>query len=172
MDDNAGWLPMNSATDNTYWKYILASYAGIKASAQWDRKLGTSIFRCPSWENISGVSNAGQSGYATNQTYIGYLSASWPSGPIKMNQVKIQTETILAGDTTDWYSSSAPGEWDVEKLYWPSVASIFSPNLPIGNRHSGGINILWCDFHVSWMPARTVMAGKNSDIDYFYKVNK
>ena len=172
MDDNAGWLPMNSSSGNTYWKFIISSYAGINASTQSDAALATSIFRCPSWNNMAGVSAAGQGGYAWNQTYLGYLGGSFPVAPVKLGQVKISTETIMAGDTTDWFSTSSPGEWDVEKLYWPSVAYGFSPNMPIGNRHSGGVNFLWCDFHVSWMSVNAVMIGKNSDVDWYHRLSK
>jgi len=174
MDDNAGWLPQSDANiANNLWRYQIAQYAGINVTSQTDVKLASSIFKCPSWNYISGVASCNQSGYAWNQLYLGYLGGSWPVAPVKMSQVLKPSGTIMAADTTDWYASSgSPGQWDVEKLYWPSLAANFSPNLPVGNRHSGGVNILWCDFHVSWMPARMVMAGSNSDIDWYFKIAK
>ena len=42
----------------------------------------------------------------------------------------------------------------------------------VGNRHNGGINILWADGHVQWYATPTIQAGKNGIINYYLVVDK
>ncbi len=162
-DDWQGWLP-HSTTDQLIWKLQISSYAGIKALTTSDAQLGSSIFRCPSWQNLDGLLASYQSGYGYNYANLGYEDAAYPAykAYVKLNEVSIPSQTALSGDTTDW--ECAGGSWDYVKLYMPSKVG----SNGVGSRHSGGINLAWVDGHAAWMSKKSLVAGLNGNIDYYY----
>ncbi len=173
IDDTGGWLPACGTSGHNYWRFLLAPYLGMNVTSVADKKLATSVFRCPSWVNQSIVGSCNQSGYCWNSTYLGRIDSAWAVPMVKLSKVPKPSETIAAGDSTDWVSNTAPGEWDMETLYTPGNASMFTPDkYPVGDRHMKGINFLWVDLHVSWMAQKAIMQGKNSDVNWYYKVNK
>lgn len=168
-DDWQGWLP-HVTSDQLFWKRQIAQYAGVSlASSSDDWKLASSIFRCPSWQNIDSLSSAAyQSGYGYNYGALGYEHASYPEYKpyVRLSDVSVPSQTVMAGDGTDW--ECAGGEWDYIKLYMPSKVGING----IGSRHSNGVSLAWVDGHASWMPRRELYAGLNGNIDYYYARTK
>ncbi len=169
IDDYANWLPQNRPDNNAYWRWLLSAYTNMKPTSQTDTILGKGIFKCQAWF-VQGVNTLDSCGYGWNQSHLGYIGNAYAPHYVKYNQVQRISETICTADSTDWMTT-APGTWDYTKLYTPNSTN-FSGNLPVGNRHGGGLNVLWLDFHVDWMPQRTMMQGKNGDKDYYYRTTK
>ncbi len=166
-DDNRGWLPHNTIYPS-YWKYQISPYAGVKASSELDVKLAGSVFRCPSWESKSDAPPLYQSGYGYNHSQLGYEDAAYPMVKpyVKSSEVAVPSQTILAGDSTDWIC--AGGNWDYMKLYRPSIVGLTG----VGNRHFNGVCLAWVDGHSSWMGRPALAAGLNGGIDYYYMATK
>jgi prepilin-type N-terminal cleavage/methylation domain-containing protein/prepilin-type processing-associated H-X9-DG protein len=167
--DNNGWLPASNGSTSSnpiMWRQEIVPYLNPNWAGDWN--LAREFFICPSFKNPSAASAGYDGGYGWNFKYMGWNDVdSWATLRQKLSSVGEPSNTILAGDTTDWFNSGET--WQVAYLHYPSSPDV-SP--PVGNRHNGGINLLWADFHVSWMSQPALMSGKNGDVDWFYKKDK
>ena len=168
VDDYQGWLPHDDDAQRS-WKWQISSYVGMDlgpiATGESSPLLATSVFRCPIWEN-KGLAAPDESGYGYNYSQLGYettLSGYLPY--IKLSDVSMPSQTVLAGDGTDIVF--AGGTWDYLKLYKPSMGII-----AVSNRHSNGLCYAWIDGHASWMPRNVVVLGQNGNVDYYYLKTK
>ncbi len=169
-DDYSGWIPQSRESNHALWRYQISPYCGVNAVDEFDSKLATGVFRCPAWTK-KGISAIYESGYGWNVTYMGNpgnASASIPAY-VRLTQVTVPSQSILAGDTIDWMANSAPGTWDYIKLYAPSSTWV---GVPVGNRHRGGINTVMGDMHAEWNLQSTLRAGKNGDVNWYYRAVK
>jgi prepilin-type N-terminal cleavage/methylation domain-containing protein/prepilin-type processing-associated H-X9-DG protein len=176
--DNENWLPIDSVTTGpdiagsaAQWKYEICPYLGVKRSEDLYQGdvYSIGIFRCPEWDKtLSMVSFEG--GYGWNWRYMGFFEGTVnpPFLRQKLMTTSKPSETILVGDTTDWGDPAKP--WIDGRVYDPKMTSVVVP--PVGNRHSGGINILWADFHVKWMQQNQLLNGANGLIQYYYRKEK
>jgi prepilin-type processing-associated H-X9-DG protein len=168
--DYTDWLlvdRINNPTGNLMeWRRELAPY--IYSSDNWSdadwssRKLREGTFACPSFKNPAINNPEHDGGYGWAYLYMG-LNATDRK---KIVQVKQPSNTIAVGDTTDWYGNNSER---LARLYCPSYGN-FSP--PVGNRHSGSINILWVDGHVLAEGQKKLLAGVGGDEDWYYKADK
>jgi len=164
VDDNRGWLPMlgNGIPE---WKQEISPYLQVDPNNM--GMMWAKAFLCPSW-NVQGISAAWRKGgYGWNYNFMGFYDAD-PSGRsrVSLSSVKIPSQTALCGDSTDW----ADAEYQYFCLYPPSWAGGAGvPNPPVGNRHAGGINLAWADFHVEWKSQGVLLRGSGSDVDWYYK---
>jgi len=139
------WIPRAGyqCVDNSAcWKYKLAPYLGIK-----DRDdtyyLEHGVYHCPTKGNTmlgdaSYGDNGFYGGYGWNWEHFGYNAAS-PAYPyVHLGTARNPSESIIAGDTKDGVND---------------IISTYLCDNHFGTRHSGGINVLWLDGHVSWNSA-------------------
>ncbi len=167
-NDWSGMLPQGAGW-SSMWRWELSPYLAVKLAGSTNAELlgsanlAKGVFLCPSWQ-MKGISPANEGGYGWNTQYMGYLGGSEWGVPdvVKLQSVSKPSETALCGDTTDWLVSSY--ENDYAKLYPPN----FGTGSSVGNRHSGGINLCWADFHIAWMRQQTLLNGKNGYARYYY----
>lgn len=169
VDDYEDWLPiMTQPWTNSLWRLEISDYLGTKAGSVSDSILGTGVFVCPSAVEVPGRTGTSQGGgYGWNWNYAGYVEEILGTNydRKRLKQVSLPVDTILAGDTTDWWDSTS----QVACLYPPSYTS---PSPPVGSRHNRGINLLWADMHVAWMSQAALMAGKSGDKNWYYRCTK
>jgi len=124
-DDNNGWFPISSTgTPGGIWYEILdREYMGNNQK----------VFADPSDPNFS-FTSYGLS-YGFNWFYLGDGAGSKYH---KEGQVANPSETVEAGDSNDLKNYGY-------LIYWQAGNAA-----EIGDRHSGGANVLWVDGHVSW----------------------
>ncbi len=177
-DESEDWLPISCQAgggDYRNWRLEVARYVGIAATSTGDNNLGLGVFRCPAWTDKPGFAVSCSGGYGWNagfsQAHFGYRDDdTWNRTRVRLRKVTIPVDSIVTGDATDWYGT-ASGTWDYGYIYHPSCTwggGIF-PYLPVGRRHGPGVNMLWADMHVAWKSQNELMAGKNTDIDYYYR---
>lgn len=175
-NDYDEWMPISSPNAINNWKFEIAHYMGAKVNDAYDTSLGKGVFRCPSWKDKAGVGVAYQSGYGWNCGFsgnnFGYKESSATRGRVKITSVNVPTETIICGDTTDWYGSGS-GWWDYCYMYHPSCSNpVVFPAPPVGNRHSKGICALWADFHVERKSQMELMNGVDGNNNWYYQRQK
>lgn len=140
------------------------------------------VFCCPSFEKFRPYNSADgtgttwwryQGGYAWNEK-VGYYSGPGTGFRYRPHRIPKPDVTIMVADTTDWFKPTTSGAQLCE-LWWPTrtptcPADKYGGNLKynIGNRHTGGINILWSDIHVSYMSQLEVFNGAKSNRDYYF----
>ena len=174
--DYESWLPIDTLgagapTDDDYtiqWRLEIAPYiySGKNLTIN-SSELRKGVFKCPSFENPSGDIQY-DGGYGWNHEYLGFRDTHASEKYKRVNLVKISkhSDTILVGDTTDWYG---PYAYRLSRLYFPSYSSLTPP---VGNRHSKGINLLWADMHVSWMTQSALRGGNSGEKDWYYMKTK
>jgi type II secretory pathway pseudopilin PulG len=168
VNGNNGYLPSSAYKDapHNYWrKQLYYLWQGVQFShKEQDPILTQGAFKCPTSIESQFKTNQG-GGYGWNALHIGNFligNANGKGTPIKLFTIEAPVETILAGDSRE-------GTQTINdlRLLPPSHSAD-----TIGTRHFFGVNLLWTDLHVSFMKRPSILAGKNGDQDYFYKVEK
>lgn len=166
-DDYNGWLPMQGTSTTPEWKQNIAPYFNYATSNA--GVFGSKAFLCPLWK-VREIIDGRKGGYAWNYHYMGYYNAD-PYGRVrvKLTSVTLPAQTIMSGDTTDW-ADPEDAEYQYATLYPASFTTNTNvPIPPVGNRHGGGVNMIWADFHVEWKSQSALLQGANSVIDWYYK---
>ena len=176
--DNKERVPC-SATPGTNgvhyaWRLAIAPYTGTKAEKKYvidnEPEARNSIFFCQKSNRIAGTQEYGPNSpnvsYGLAYAYslhVGWYSTN-PKGCKFLTDIKGKSpaETILTADLSDL--SIGQGNFPV---CWNPDAS--DPNV-VGSRHSQGININWADGHAAWMSNAALNAGKNGDINYYWRI--
>ena len=162
-NDNNQYLPVSArrltgGPPHTYWREQLNSYIGSDSVEK-------GVFVC-SVTPDSTKNNGKAHGLAWNFKKLGRVpfdqATKWHHEPRKLTFLKKPEETVAVGDTSDAYNGGFKGRM----LYPPSD----DEGKSVGDRHLGGINYLWVDGHVTPMSRIRAMAGKNGDVDYYFKV--
>jgi prepilin-type N-terminal cleavage/methylation domain-containing protein len=179
IQDYDNWLPIDTGgngatTDDDYafqWRFEIGPY--IYSGKDLDvnsSELREGAFKCTSFENPSGDSHY-DGGYGWNVKYLGFRDSHATISNHRANLVKISrpSETIMIGDTTDWYGGNTGAYFRMARLYYPTYTS-YTP--PVGNRHYNGINLAWADMHVSWMSQAALMGGSNGEKNWYYLKTK
>jgi len=168
--DYDGWLLCAATPPNDWdtncWRYEISQYLGLLPSALGDTVLGEGVFHCPSWGKVAGMAARG-GGYGWNYRYAGYHDFSDWEPRKRLNAFNKPSESILSGDTTDWWGTG--GTWQMGYMYHPALNDPAYPFPAVGNRHSNGINLQWADGHVAWMRQSILRAGRSGDVDWYYK---
>ncbi len=149
------------------WKRELANYLGIQPAATYDlatkTRLAAGPYRCPSWQaekmaykpDASNPQFGGGYGYMYNSdkglSYIASAAAYW----VKAGMVGTPSKTILTGDGADS---------TLVNFYQASVVYLDGNNAGIGDRHENGINVSWCDGHVSYRAKSELAKGEASTV--------
>ena len=172
-DDYRGWMPISNAQgsgDPTEWKIELGAYVGMNPAA--DNSYGDKVFKCPTW-NIQGLAAKVSGGYGWSASIGAAINSGFgyqengTKPRVMLSSVTNPSQTIVCGETTDWYSA---GTWDYAYVYAPYSASAPSPTN--GNRHGGGICMVWTDGHSDWKPQMTLINGVNGNKDWYFQRQK
>jgi len=103
----------------------------------------------------------GYGGYGANYAYLGYT----PDDRKKISIVTKPADTCTNGDGLD--PGPAIAWWELGYLYPPTVATQ-TPQLKY-IRHGKGGNYAWVDCHVSMTSWKTMSAGANGKLDWYYQ---
>ncbi len=192
-DDRKGWMPVCGlgpvgTMDYREWKAEIAPYMGIPSAdytiyptwLNWTTtSYMTKAFKCPGFSNPTGATG----GYAwscpstASATYsMGYSDAygapgAFTGGRVRLSAITKPSQTIVCGDSSDNYFS---GVWCYSYLYCPSRQYVESvaPQLIVGSRHGGGINLVWADAHVDWKRQSALIRGEAGQMDWYYNPKK
>ena len=167
-NDYNGYLPQDASV-HSYWRFLLAPYAGLNASSYSDVILTTKIFRCPSWIDKGGILKSYESGYGWNLNYLGFkgFASQGYREYVSISEVKKASETCMSGDSSDYSSDAASHPEEYTFFCVPSWGPKFT-----SSRHMGGLNVLWLDGHVSWFSFAKFRSGANGDVNYYFKLTK
>ena len=177
--DKAGYLTVSLSPDSTarsgFWSRELAPYVGITGNLDAvglvkysDSRLVSGVFRCPSYTDEMIVAATGTAdsiycaiGYGWNQQMGARDHTSSPFR-MKIQKVRHPSRKVMLGDTTDWFKSTSNA---LRTIYPESTYSEPYPNPCIGNRHSGGVNMVLGDGHVEWFQQSVLRAAPGPGMD-------
>ena len=123
---------------------------------------GEAPFRCPNSGLVTGLANQ-EVGTTYNRNFgsssenMGTDFQKLKNSTKQIGEIFAPVETGVVTDSTD----------DVA-----TYNNLLPTSNGVGNRHNGGINILWADGHVQWYATPTIQAGKNGIINYYLVVDK
>jgi len=144
MEDYDGYFLYGQHTSlvvGSNWRDCLWGLGYVKRATIW---------KCPSMTaaNRKSYSEAGYGGNA----YAYYNSPVYTSrAPVKYARVKKPSERFWFGDTSDTgLASDSTQRYVVCNPLFGSGSANFT-------RHTGGINVLWLDCHVSWQSHQSLM---------------
>lgn len=143
--DNGQFFPCtgNESSSGTpgvdrYWQDVLAEYVGSKGkfSVNTAPRYKSTVFDCPS------------SAVTTAWEYL-YEKIFWAYGTtvVDLKKVVRPTEVGISTDS-DYYTI---GNYTVSRV---GVTGVQDTDYRLRNRHTTGLNILYCDGHVSWQMAK------------------
>jgi prepilin-type N-terminal cleavage/methylation domain-containing protein/prepilin-type processing-associated H-X9-DG protein len=169
--DNADYLPLAAHDGDAApceWFYEISPYIAKQTSSYTNLVAKDKVVACPAakLDNAfppSTPAAEAYGGYGQNYVYLGYL---FETDRIKITKVTKPTETCMNGDGLD------PGTG----LHWWNYGYLYPPSLPPWGasgvrpyiRHGKGGNYSWTDGHVSMTSWKTMSAGLNGKIDWFY----
>lgn len=161
LPKSVGAVNGNSANlgDNQVWKYKLNVY--LQLDVDWDSNNDESIYSCPS-RNQS-IDNM-KGGFGWNNKYLAYAPTDNDDEAYqgyKFFDITKPSETLVIADTVDNSTFH-------NKTVWRHKGKMEN----IANRHSGGLNILWADSHVSYKRQVFMLAGKDGKQHYYLMGNK
>lgn len=159
VGDNDDMIPCNqfeSGGATGYWSYQIAPYNGwnkgviyphMSEEIKTDKFFVSGVYRCPSFplglfQSLPGYQDRylyGAVGYGWNT-----LRPEIGKG-LKVIKIKNPSEKFFAGDGTDFGSVEYHFRMFCHPSEWVGTGD---PNLNIGNRHSGMLNVLHSDGHV------------------------
>ncbi len=165
-DDYEHWMPIacTSSGNSNNWRLEVSPYLGLTVTGTSDLDLAGGVFKCPTYQYKNDPIQAWEGGYGWNSQYFGKRTDRK-----RFNMIERPSVSAFAGDGVDWLGE---GTWDYTYLYAPSYAYGSHPTPSVGNRHHRGINLLWGDLHVEWMPQSMLTIGLNGDQNYYYRVTK
>jgi prepilin-type processing-associated H-X9-DG protein len=173
VEDSGGWLPI-SGISGTGWDWIreISTYV-FRAATNNVVEVKGKVIICPSAvvrnaipTNLPYATSYG--GYGHNYYYLGYM-LTWDHPDFnrqKMSRLTKQSETVMNGDGLD----PGPG------LDWYNLGYLYPPpKIPSGAkeirpfvRHGKGGNYAWADGHVSAVAWKTLAAGMNGKLSWYY----
>jgi len=154
---NSGWVapsrwfleisPYIANTSTNYTNLV----ARDKVVACPSAKLGTNVIPA----TVPGYQGYG--GYGHNYAYLGYTQFDHK----KLSSVTKPVDTCMNGDGLD----------PTAGLSWWNYGYLYPPKVSIGPyvRHGKGGNYAWADGHLSLTSWKTMSAGLNGSIDWYYK---
>ena len=154
---------------------------GNRSGEVYYQAMGSGAFQCPKFNPnalfkndmttpATGVERAAYGGIGLNIGAIaeegwGYKDTSdrsYARPRRKIIQATIPSTTIAFGDTPEWYIN---GVWDFYTIY--SAGKSTNPPA-VGNRHSGGVNMVMIDGHTQYFKQNELMQGANGKKDYYF----
>ena len=166
VDDNDDYMPSASSAATSSrlgWRDLLTSqmgkgdYTSMTASDLRDFA-ASAPFRCPNTTLDFGYDR--QDAGTTYNSQFGDMRFTNNRPAIKINDIQTPVETGLVADSID-----DTNDWAEASRNLPSEDAV-------GDRHKGGLNVLWVDGHVKWHSQAYISAGKLGSEDYYYLVTK
>jgi prepilin-type N-terminal cleavage/methylation domain-containing protein/prepilin-type processing-associated H-X9-DG protein len=169
--DNADYLPLAAHEGDAapcQWFFEISPYISKQAGSYTSLVAKANVVACPSAKldkvfPASTPASQAYGGYGQNYIYLGYLVEE---DRVKVAKVSKPVETCMNGDGLD----PAPGLnwWNYGYLYPPSKPPWGTSKVLPYVRHGKGDNYSWVDGHVSTTSWKTMSAGANGKIDWFY----
>jgi len=144
--------PYISRTETNYKTLVARGLVVVCPSAVVANVIPTNV---PGWQ--------GYGGYGHNYAYLGYT----PDDRKRITIVTKPVDTCMNGDGLD--PTRGLNWWNYGYLYPPSVVAAI-PNMKYV-RHAKGGNYAWVDGHVASKTWKSMLAGANNKIDWFYLPN-
>jgi len=136
---------------NRYWADLLAPYVGTKG--KYDKnaspRYANTVFDCPSQADYNSAVNIPPEDYIYIQVLFNCANVSNKSIN-DTTEIQKLAETGIIADA-EFYDNSIPGNST-------RVGAAGDTKYLLRSRHNGGLNILYCDSHVKYQPAK---AGDN-----------
>lgn len=177
-NDYKDWSPVSNYGGASYrWRVELYPYTSgteLNVSSLTDMTAAkiklviSGVFSCPAKNKVIGVETSGY-GWNRGDTTVPNMGFGYSDDPAsanprrKLSEAKFPSESVLCGDSTDWWSD---GNWSMAYMLPPSYT--WAANPTVGNRHQKGINGVWADGHVEWKRQSEMKIGKNGDSAWFY----
>ena len=154
---NSGWVAPSR------WFLEISPYLANTSTNYTDLVAKDKVVACPSAKLGTNVIPAtvpgyqGYGGYGHNYAYLGYTQFDHK----KLSSVMKPVDTCMNGDGLD----------PTTGLSWWNYGYLYPPRVPIGPyvRHGKGGNYAWADGHLSQTSWKTMSAGLNGDVDWYYK---
>ncbi len=180
-NDYDSWLPAATASGSTpgAWKKELAEYVGM-ALAPSDNyaampKFGQDgPFGCPSFKGVSDNCKANMNAYPGNYGGLAWSNSISYRGDTQrasLRQFKAFSESALIGDALDASQYSAPSSSYAYCYMYLYPIGGYGVDERIARRHSLGLNVMWADFHVSWMQQSAMACGKSGNTGWYYSIH-
>ena len=128
IDDNDFKLP-------PYWKSS-TDFWGTRINGYMDDE---NVWHCPNFKDSK--LEDGSTSYGYNIFGLNDQEGGWEWSGKDISQVKYPSQCIMIADSGPYNGGESPG------------CSVISRNyqaMPVGDRHSGGANVLFVDGHVGW----------------------
>ncbi|MCM8818115.1 MAG: DUF1559 domain-containing protein [Candidatus Omnitrophica bacterium] len=142
-----------------YWRTHILDYVttGRYSKSEYE------VFHCPSHRNFQFANSGISYGYnyygSDGKNGFGYKShPPPPSRSVKYSEVRDPYNTIVVADSSGYLP---PTVTDI--ILHTKIGSTY----PIGNRHSGGANVLWADWHVTWHPKKYLDDGTDATLRFW-----
>ena len=189
--DHGDWFTIYSYAGITpAWKWELLPYlksgapdytlAANRSGTAYYKAMEGGAFRCPKFnESALYQSDMTTRTSTTNRAYYGGLGlnlgciadegwgykdadSSYARPRRKIIQATDPGTTIAFGDSPDWYID---GVYDFVVVYSPQKKT----NPPtVGNRHSGGVNVVMIDGHTQYFKQKELLQGEGGKKNYYF----
>ena len=170
IGDYEDWMPMTNNNGSTVngakqWSAEISQYIYGSPVLVTDRKIREGAFECPSFKNPTSDPDA-DGGYGWNYYYLGSIPTIAIYNRIKVMDVKQPSSTIMIGDTTNGVTHAQA----VSLVYRPTATG--GNMFIVSDRHSGSMNIVWVDGHVSAMKQAKLWNGADGQQNWYYMRDK
>jgi prepilin-type N-terminal cleavage/methylation domain-containing protein/prepilin-type processing-associated H-X9-DG protein len=170
-NDHSDYLPLAadpSAASPCQWFWEISRYIARETPSYSNLVAQGNVVACPSAKLKNAVptnipANAAYGGYGQNYYYLGYMEETDRK---KTTQVTKPSETCMNGDGLDVDRNL--NWWNYGYLYPPSVPPWGTASVRPYIRHGKGGNYSWVDGHASLTAWKTMVAGANGKIDWYY----
>jgi prepilin-type N-terminal cleavage/methylation domain-containing protein/prepilin-type processing-associated H-X9-DG protein len=181
--DNLDYLPVagfqyGGGVSPVQWFLEISSYVTRGTTNATTLSATNTVVVCPS-AKIRDVLNPADpyagayGGYGHNWRYLGYIaSPAWGAAYDRQKLVSASqpVDTALNGDGLDPLPALALGYYAFGYLYPPSVSPASVP-VPFV-RHGKGGNYAWADGHVSQTSWKSISAGANGKVDWYFLLQR
>ncbi len=133
-DDYDDYIVPVIDTNGITWMFLLATYPGKGYIPPWDANK-KHVLKCPSYHPYNYAMGYGMNEKLGSRTYLGEKGK-------KFGQIGNLTERFLLADADNYDGN----RYQLDSGYPGGYR-------PPAYRHSGGLNLLFCDGHVTWIKA-------------------
>jgi len=123
------WLPMCNPPGGGTWSSILTGKGYLSAA----------VYKCPTSQNYAGMDSVNY--IPNNNPIIGPCNVVGVPNHWKMSKVPNPASTVMISDKVAGVGDGL----GADNCGWGGAG-----NKRVGYYHSNGVNILWCDGHVTW----------------------
>jgi len=131
------YLPMLNPPSGAVWYDALINRGYLS---------GYEIFKCPTTQSRLAALGLIYTNYIPNNGILGSLQVAGVPNYYKMSQIANTANTVMMHDRP--FNAAVNEALGSSGASWPMDESNSSKR--VGYYHSDGVNVLWCDGHVTW----------------------